>query len=419
MGAREPRAGEGVPLIGSYGSNTRVGKQISELSDTYSIGRNHVSTEVVQGYHGKIVTKYDANKLSTVMLLFMYRGTVFTNYLLWAETLFTLIVYGISFAVFDGVFLNDSSEAAARGMMDGVNQTMNDMNQTNSTNALGVARVMTGFVGVKGVESFVTRMSVLTAFLTSFYTLQTIARWWNIRTAGIGATWGACREISFWLPEVVTRDQEVLSNIRRYARASLALSFLMASETDVKAKLKQVTHWGLLTREETNKIQAAGGGYARIPWLWIANIIERLAQNGCIKSHNVFSRLQCQVEEGRKGLEVIGTHASVLIPLPYVHLLGVLVKTHNMLLALLYGYMVAACDCQYIFNTLKVILIPFLYNALLVTNAELADPFEGKVNEFPLKVYQGMMEIEGKAMYDAGANRPKWMYSNPNLKMAQ
>ena len=42
---------------------------------------------------------------------------------------------------------------------------------------------------------------------------------------------------------------------------------------------------------------------------------------------------------GRGGAALIGAQMGTPIPLPYVHLMGFLVKVHNIILGLSYGYM--------------------------------------------------------------------------------
>jgi predicted membrane chloride channel (bestrophin family) len=271
---------------------------------------------------------------------------------------------------------------------------------------------------VNGIEGFVGCMSTLAAFTLSAYTSIILGRYWTMRTAGIGQTWGACRELCFWLPEIVTRDPEIIRTIRRYARASLSIAFMERRPGSIEHNVKSdLVNYELLTKEEARSILAVGSSYSRVPWAWIAAIIEKLGQNQTIETPNILNYLMTQVEHGRRGLEVIGTHMSVQVPLPLVHLLGFLIKLHNLILAVCYGYMVAACDCGYYFSTVKVFLVPFFYNGLLAINSEIADPFDGGVNDFPFKMYEEAMEAEGQAFYEAGEHRPDFIDQCPALKL--
>ena len=102
------------------------------------------------------------------------------------------------------------------------------------------------------------------------------------------------------------------------------------------------------------------------------------------------------------------------IPLPYVHLMGFLVKVHNIILGLSYGYMLGTSlklqvSVKALFLTLKVFLIPLLYNAILLVNASLADPFGAEVNDFPFKKYERGIESDGVSYIQAGEHLPIWM----------
>jgi predicted membrane chloride channel (bestrophin family) len=348
-----------------------------ELSRSYKVGD---ATSTKYGYSGAShVTGYDALRLSSSMLFFTVKGTVFTNCILWAETLLLLTIFAITNRVFAWL----------------------DIHQEDI---------------MKGVEPFVGRISTLAAFLIGFYTSATMARWWTIRTQGIGKTWGAMRQLTFWMSEIVTRDAEIHAAVRRYARASMAIAFFEHRKGPMDDKLEALTKHGFLTEEERDNILTVGANHSKVPWSWIAAIVEGLNKNGSMGCDNTYAFLMSAVSDGRNGLEVIGTYLGTPIPLPYVHLLGFLVKLHNIFLALCYAYTSADCGCDYLFYTLKVLLIPFLYNALLLINAELSNPLDGQVNDFPLGVYEKAMETEGKAFYEAANHRPDWIEKNPVLK---
>ena len=57
----------------------------------------------------------------------------------------------------------------------------------------------------------------------------------------------------------------------------------------------------------------------------------------------------------------------------------------------------------------KVFCIPLLYNAILLVNAGLADPFNGEVNDFPFKKYELGIEGDGLSYVQAGEHLPAWM----------
>jgi predicted membrane chloride channel (bestrophin family) len=347
---------------------------LSELLDAYAASD---AANLKLGWHGEHVATYNPIRLSTTMLFFTIHGTVLRSWVLWVETLLLIIIFIASWT----------------------------------------ATTLTGYDNEEltgGSKRFIGKLSMLATFLLGFYTSEIVSRWWTMRTDGVGKTWGAMRNLSFWIPECVTRDREVNHHIHRYARASLCIAFL--EHRSKGFRLEQLVRLELLTSEEVCKLKQAGSNYAKVLWSWVAAIIWRLMKNKSIQCDNVFAMLMSEVSNGRNGIEVIGTYMGTPVPLPYVHLLGVMVKIHNIVLALLYGFTMASCNCQHVFNVLKVLIIPFFFNALLLINAELMDPLGGDVNDFPLKDYQNKMEEEANAFYRCRENRPDWMKKNANLQ---
>merc|ERR1719183_2831392 len=76
------------------------------------------------------------------------------------------------------------------------------------------------------MRAFAMIMTTLAAFLLSFYTSICVARWWVMRTAGVGGIKAATVDLEWLLYQNVTQEEKYLSAIRRYGRASLVLIFL-------------------------------------------------------------------------------------------------------------------------------------------------------------------------------------------------
>merc|ERR1719247_1450279 len=102
------------------------------------------------------------------------------------------------------------------------------------------------------MRSFAKIMMMLTALLLTFYTSMAVMRWWNIRTGGVGGIKAATVELEMYICQLVTQDDEVLSAIRRYSRASLILVFLWRrKELD---NMKEILTTGdLLTEQEVEQ----------------------------------------------------------------------------------------------------------------------------------------------------------------------
>lgn len=121
-----------------------------------------------------------------------------------------------------------------------------------------------------------------------------------------------------------------------------------------------------------------------------------------------------KVLQGRSGAHLICAQLGTPIPLPYAHLLGFMVKIYNLCLAVLMGYLwgLQVGGPRHDYQVLlfaKVFFAPLLFNALLLIDEELSDPFNDDLNDFPKTKYQTVIESDGKSYVDAGAFLPQWL----------
>merc|ERR1719456_1079650 len=139
-----------------------------------------------------------------------------------------------------------------------------------------------------------------------------------------------------------------------------------------------------------------------------------LHKEGRIKSEQLLSLLLQRCSDGRGSIQCIHTHCAVRIPMQYVHLLGLLVKMHNLVLAMIMGILFGAAlrdleaiICVQLFG--RTCLLPFLFNAILLINAELSDPFEGGMSDFPGSRYERALEEDIIAFLNATKYAPDWL----------
>merc|ERR1719377_416003 len=138
-------------------------------------------------------------------------------------------------------------------------------------------------------------------------------------------------------------------------------------------------------------------------WAWQSAIVCMLWQQGQIRSDQLLRTLLDRCSDGRKAVQVIHTHLAVKIPMQYVHLLGLLVKLHNLVLSVIMGALFGAAVrngeiiiCVQLFG--RTLILPFLFNAILLINAELSDPFDGSESDFPGAIYQDALEKDCNGM---------------------
>merc|ERR1719446_1144174 len=84
---------------------------------------------------------------------------------------------------------------------------------------------------------------------------------------------------------MATKDEQILSAIRRYACASLAIIFLkrLGKAEKIPDNLRHLCKWKILTEEEVIKLQRCTNRAESI-WTWNVNIVTQLYNEGLIKT---------------------------------------------------------------------------------------------------------------------------------------
>jgi len=364
----------------------------SELRLAYSFGEPAVTLKT--GFDGapKIID-YEPLKLSSYSVFTLHTATIFENPVLLVEQIIiTIIFFACATPVY--IMFNQKSE--------------------HSTNRHGAVTMNQWLDSQEAkMRQFAMIMTTLAAFLLSFYTSICVSRWWTIRAEGVGGLKKAAVELELYVCQFVTTDEQVLSCIRRYARASLVLVALWRRHQLDHMK-EQLVGRDILTEEEADLLLTWNHCLHETIWSWQGAIIAMLSKEGKIPNNPLLCFLLERVSEGRTAAQCIHTHLAVRVPLPYVHLLGFLVKVHNTILAIIMGTLFGAAVrdartiiCVQLFG--RTLILPFLFNAILLINTELSDPFDGGVAGFPVSVYEKALENDGKGMVSATQNEPEWM----------
>eukprot|EP00746_Dinoflagellata_sp_MGD_P019126 gnl/MRDRNA2_/MRDRNA2_144434_c0_seq1.p1 gnl/MRDRNA2_/MRDRNA2_144434_c0~~gnl/MRDRNA2_/MRDRNA2_144434_c0_seq1.p1 ORF type:complete len:392 (-),score=48.61 gnl/MRDRNA2_/MRDRNA2_144434_c0_seq1:27-1202(-) len=350
----------------------------SRLSKSYGLTETHC--EIEKDEHTEQVVSYEPKKLTTLRVLFVVQGTVLQNPVLWTEMGVVLLIF-ISFTV---------------------------------PLAIWPPKTYSEWASLHGekVRSFTTLMSGLAAFLLAFYMSLTINRWWQMRSKGIAKIWNACMHLTLLISHFVTHDDKVLSAVQRYARGSLMLLFMQRRGYD--HKVERLVHRGVLLEEEAEKLKQVEHGRAQALWSWVYAIVAKLNHEGYIQSAPLLPFLIHRCEEGCDGVAFILHQLGTPIPMAYIHLLGLLVKTHNICLAILMALLMAdavrhgsiVLACQLAGRTM---LLPFLYNAILLINDELHDPFSGESSNFPMQKYDDIMVKDASHVLKAKEHVPEWL----------
>jgi len=351
--------------------------------------------------HAKYTTSFDSNKevlvdyqplkFSSFRVFFLSKGTVLRDPILLIEQLIITIIFA-GFAVPVYIYFRQDLGANRHGAVS--------------------VRVWLDSQEEK-MRAFAMIMTTLAAFLLTFYTSMAVSRWWTIRTGGVGGIKAATVELELYICQLVTQDEQVLSAIRRYGRTSLMLVFLW--RRDQLSTMKQrLVQRDLLTNEECDQLLKWNHCLHETIWAWQTGIVTMLYKEGKIKSDQLFNLLLERCSQGRAAVQLVHTHLAVRIPMQYVHLLGLLVKMHNTVLAMIMGILFGAAVrnnetiiCLQCFA--RTLVLPFLFNAILLINAELSDPFEGSTTDFPGSAYEKTLDKDCQGLVSATQNMPDWL----------
>merc|ERR1712232_658162 len=120
-----------------------------------------------------------------------------------------------------------------------------------------------------------------------------------------------------------------------------------------------------------------------------------------------------------QGVGTIKAYLDTPIPIGYVHLLCFIVKLYNILVTVLLALtsVVHAGGSEgfqplSLFRTsFKAFFMPFLYNAIIVLNSQVSDPFGGDSGDFNFSLFDLNMAMSAKSFASAGHcdNLPAWI----------
>lgn len=327
---------------------------------------------------------YDPAPLLSLKVLWTFSGTILKNPLLWIEQFIIMTLFA---AVACFWFFNPSTTTIPT-MWKAFNEKDAD------------------------IRSLCAVMSSMATFLLGFFTSINVARWWRLRTDGIGNMWSASSQLVMFLSQNVTQDEQILMSVTRYARASLMLIFMKHRGYDDQLEILETR--GILTVDEVDQLKKWNNNLAESIWTWTSHMLYMLYDQGLIRSEQEFVFLLDRVNKGRAGAALICSQLGTPIPMQYTHFIGLMVKIHNVGVAILMGTVMAGnvhlerhMMCLTI--ALRVFFLPMLYNAILFINEEIMNPFSGDFMDFPMCKYDEGIASDGRSYMEAGRNLPTWM----------
>lgn len=348
--------------------------------------------EFVPVPHGRdyCLKDYEPLKLSTFRVCFSTRGTIVEEPVLWIEQ---LILFAIFAAAAFPVYVYFKAEMTE-------DNSVRRFVREQESKMRAFAMIMTG----------------LCVFMLSFYTSIVVGRWWAMRTGGLGAIKAATVDLELLLYQSVTKDKQILQAVRKYGRTSMLLIFMWRRKQLDEPTMRELLclKHDLLTDEEVTALLTWKHCLHETIWAWQTAIVNNLHKQGKIKSDQLYGLLLQKCLDGRSAVQLCHTHLAVRVPMQYVHVLGLLVKMHNLVLSVIMGVLFGAAwsnglyiICLQLWG--RLCIFPFLFNAILLINCELSDPFDGSETDFPGEIYQANLDLDCTKMMEATDRVPKWL----------
>jgi hypothetical protein len=379
---------------------TALSETFQSFSDGYGLESHakFVRSPGATTLSSETMIDYQPLKLSTFRVFCLSKGTILRDPVLFVEQVLLTLIFASCAAPVYYIFKQEVDDGGKKD--------------------ISVGRWLSEQEGK--MRAFAMIMTNLAAFLLTFYTSISVARWWTMRTGGVGGIKAATVNLEWLLYQNVTQDEQVLSAVRRYGRTSLMLIFLWRQDKIGNMKQELILR-DLLLEHEADQLLKWGHCLHETIWAWQGGIVTMLYKEGKIKSEELFNTLLKCCMEGRAAVQTAHTHLAVRVPMQYVHVLGVLVKMHNMVLALIMGCLFGAAlrDREIIIcvqTFARTLILPFLFNAILLINSELSDPFNGSDTDFPGLIYETTLDKDCKGFVSATQNMPDWLVarsSNP------
>lgn len=270
------------------------------------------------------------------------------------------------------------------------------------------------------IRAFITMFNTLIMLLLSFYTALNLGRWWQMRM-GIEAIQDGTKRLVMLVSQGVSADSTLLASIGRYSRASLYLIFAASQhEEGDQQPIEKAKKFHLLDDEEVRKLHAVHAHdvfvHAETLWVWLANVINRCSDQKLTKGAPHYCQLMGAIDCARSGITSIQAYLETPIPLGYVHLLCLMVQLHNFLLQVLMALTCAkhsggahGVQPVSVFRTaFRAFFMPFLYNAILMLNAVVVDPFGGDEGDFDWNDYDVSIAMSSESYSKAAENLPDW-----------
>lgn len=261
------------------------------------------------------------------------------------------------------------------------------------------------------LEDLASQINAFVPFCLALYVSLTLSRWWSLRISALGRVFDAfantCMIISC---ELHDKKWTTLRNqVAKYGFASVEL-LVQAAKDD--ADMDRLIEEDFLTEVECAALSKVPLLWQRpmVIWAWIMRICTSAMDHHKTPASRVNSVIQ-QCINAREGMATINTYLDTQLPFAYVHLITLLVNVQNLVISVKSGIIFATAIPEVniflmIQQALTLLIVCFIYQALLQISYMIMDPFGDDVLDFPIKAYTSYLAASIDAMLEAQPECP-------------
>jgi len=261
------------------------------------------------------------------------------------------------------------------------------------------------------LENLAKQINAFVPFCLALYVSLTLARWWDLRIRAIGRVFDAfantCMIISCELHE--KKWTSLRNQVAKYGFAAVELLVQAARDEESEERLFAQD---LLTEVEWQALKKVEILWHRpmVLWSWIMRICVSAMDHHKTPPPRV-SAVMMQCVSAREGMATINAYLDTQLPFAYVHLITLLVNVQNLVVSVKCGIIFATGlpTLNYflmIQQLCTLLIVCFIYQALLQISYMIMDPFGDDVLDFPIKAYTSYLAGSIDAMLEAQPECP-------------
>lgn len=271
------------------------------------------------------------------------------------------------------------------------------------------------------LQNMLSGLEALLAFFAGLYVQQVLDRWWCIRSEGIGGVCNAVTDLSLTIAGLThgmtNKERNLRSIIVRYGLLAHALIYARAQDkTTERGTPAEEEAWaefrerGLVTKDEM-KILRPLKRQSEAVWGWIISYLHKSIVEDKILPEDRLEHFTEICREGRAASSLVSLHLECQLPLPYVHLIALVINLYQVVLALAMGIICAASfdqedDQRLILSVIVFVLYCVIYQGILETADKMVNPLGEDDIDFPQLFIHLNMQDECKAIFETSTRRP-------------